>query len=176
MENNRGFVECKNCGSETPKNTRFCVNCGASLAVDTAEKRLEEYETPSQSNGLDRQPEPAGCLAAFLVILVLANGINTVVQMFRFGEVLFDLSPDIAVFDVVAGIAIEVLVLATSASPILFSYAIWKWKRWGMYGFAVLAVINLLIGLHYLDIRSIGGVIRVGILAFLLRDAWHRMT
>ena len=127
MENSRGLVECKKCGSETPKNTRFCVNCGASLALDTTEKRLEEHETPSQSTGLDRQPEPRGCLAAFLVILMIANGINTVIQIFRLGKVLLDPGPDVTVFSFVSG---AILILAVSTLPILFSYAIWKWKRW----------------------------------------------
>jgi hypothetical protein len=55
-------------------------------------------------------------------------------------------------------------------------FAIWKWKRWGMYGLAASAIVMFIITLISLDILnafiSISGVIIIGL---LVRQVWKQM-
>lgn len=49
---------CKYCGTENTTNTKFCVNCGASVVEETTQKVVEEtvYAEPEHSQPVNEQP------------------------------------------------------------------------------------------------------------------------
>jgi hypothetical protein len=66
--------------------------------------------------------------------------------------------------------------IGLSFANLVFAIALWRWKRWGMYGLVasalVILVINLLGGVGPLALLGLVGPV---ILGFLLRDAWPHM-
>jgi hypothetical protein len=58
----------------------------------------------------------------------------------------------------------------------VFAMAIWKWKKWGMYGLAGVSVIVFFINVIYTNVLSgILGLAGVATIAFLLRKTWNQM-
>jgi hypothetical protein len=71
--------------------------------------------------------------------------------------------------------AVPVLGLLALAN-FVFAIAIWKWKKWGMYGFVGSAVVAFLVNLIGIGILgSLFGLVGLAILAFLLRPVWNQM-
>jgi len=54
--------------------------------------------------------------------------------------------------------------------------AIWKWKRWGMYGFAASAAVTFIINAISLSIfLALFALIGVVLIGFLVRPVWNQM-
>lgn len=75
--------------------------------------------------------------------------------------------------------AIFLLALLGSANS-GFALAIWKWKRWGVYGFVASALVAFVVNVLILGIAAgilglLGLFINVLILYFLLRSVWSTM-
>ncbi|MBZ0297743.1 MAG: hypothetical protein K8L99_34630 [Anaerolineae bacterium] len=55
-------------------------------------------------------------------------------------------------------------------------WAIWRWKRWGVYGLIVTFIASLIVELMIgtaTDADFIAPFIQIGILAFLIKDKWE---
>ena len=54
METDKALVTCKDCGKDVPKDWRFCIMCGAQLAVENQLTRNQQFKskpnTPQQVN------------------------------------------------------------------------------------------------------------------------------
>ena len=71
--------------------------------------------------------------------------------------------------------AIPILIVLGVAN-FIFVIGVWKWKKWGVYGFGVVSLVAFVINLISIGILgAIFGLVGLGILIFLLRNAWAQM-
>lgn len=65
------------------------------------------------------------------------------------------------------------LYLSLSVLRGIFAFATWKWKRWGIYGIVVLALINLILNLIQLDVpNTITSFLFLLLFIYLVRRDW----
>ncbi|GAB6188035.1 hypothetical protein [Thermopirellula anaerolimosa] len=130
-----------------------------------------------------------GCLTAFLVVALLANLWGGCYELFAGARVR-------EVFSSLPAWVVSVAGLLALANCV-FTIAIWKWKKWGVYGFAasvaVMSLINtaafgvfepLPAGMHPTSVFlvralqiaiSLSGLVGLAILLVLLRPVWREM-
>jgi hypothetical protein len=115
-----------------------------------------------------------GCLTAWLVLMIIANSATALIYLFASGTIR-QTFPD-------APAGIFPLLAILGIFNVVCSIALFKWKKWGFYGFMVSSIvaliINLIIGLNIA--QSLGGLIGVAILYGVLkigkeRAAWPRL-
>lgn len=59
----------------------------------------------------------------------------------------------------------------------VFAIGIWKWKRWGVYGFIGSSLVAFLVNLMTTGfVLALLGLAGVGILIVLVRPAWRQMV
>ena len=114
------------------------------------------------------QPKRGGCLTAFLIVMLIANPL-VAIYYFVAGSTVSQSLPNLPEWTVPA---LGIIGIANFA----FAVAIWKWKKWGMYGFVISAGITFLINAIGINIlTALFGLIGVALLAFLLRQVWSQM-
>jgi len=108
-----------------------------------------------------------GCLATFLVLMIVTNALTAVVYLAR---------PE-AIQQETPGISEGMLTLLAVAAltNIGLALMVWSWKRVGVYGFFAVALlafgVNVLAGIPlHMALVGFGGPI---LLAFLVRARWH---
>jgi hypothetical protein len=114
------------------------------------------------------QPKRGGCLTAFLIFMLITNPLVAIFYFISGSSVRQSL-PNMPAWTIpmlgIIGIA-----------NFVFAIAIWKWKKWGMYGFATSAGITFFINAIGINIlTAIWGLVGVALLAFLLRQVWSQM-
>lgn len=125
------------------------------------------------------QPPPIpserhGCLTAWLILMIVANAVTAVMTPLSVSSIR---QAGIAITPV--GIAV---VVVCAIANIICAIALFRWQRWGFYGFIVTSAIALLnnlssgLGLG----RSISGLVGLGLLFLVLhlggeRKAWRRL-
>lgn len=109
-----------------------------------------------------------GCLTAFLILALVVNpllGLYYLVQ----GATISQMLPNVPTWIIPV---LGVLSLVNFG----FIIAIWRWKKWGVYGFVGLTAIVLVINLLTIGITAIpAGVLSLAVLGFLLRPVWDDM-
>jgi hypothetical protein len=104
-----------------------------------------------------------GCLTAWLILMIIANSLTALIYLIASGTIKSGL-PSAPAWTV------PTLAVACIAN-VVFSVALFQWKKWGFWGFvgtSILAlVINLTIGLHIS--RVLLGVLGVVILYAVLQ-------
>ena len=118
----------------------------------------------------ERPESRGGCLTAFLLFGLIANGVTSIIYVksllegSMFGQ---PLPPQWALVMLSVGAALNV------ASCV----AVWKWRRWGVYAFfgmaAVALGVNIAIGVPTLSLAM--GFLGPVILALLIRPIWRYM-
>jgi hypothetical protein len=109
-----------------------------------------------------------GCLTAFLILMLIGNPLAGLYYLLA-GSTVRQSLPTLPEW------AIPVLGLLALAN-FVFAIAIWKWKRWGVYGFVGSSLVAFLVNLIGIGILvALFGLVGVVILAFLLRPIWHQM-
>lgn len=118
--------------------------------------------------------ERHGCLTAWLVFMIIANAATAVITPLSIaGMRQAGLQP--------SPISIGVIVICAIAN-IIFAVALFRWQRWGFYGFiaasAVALITNLSLGLGIG--QSLFGLVGIFILYWVLnmggeRKAWPRL-
>lgn len=117
-----------------------------------------------KENNLQR----GGCLTVFLGFMVVAN-LLTAITYVTSGATLLEMNPDMPSW------AIPVLIMGSLAN-VVFAIAVWFWQKWGVYGFGATSAVAFVINLIALGIfPALFGLIGVGLLAYLIRDAWPHM-
>lgn len=121
-------------------------------------------------NGPERPESRGGCLTAFLLFGLVANAFTSIMYVYSlmqgtmFGQ---PLPPHWAVVALSIGAAMNVV----------SCFAVWQWRRWGVYSFLGMAAvslgINLAIGVPMVGIAM--GLLGVVILALLVRPIWRYM-
>ncbi len=119
-------------------------------------------------------PPPAersrgGCLTAFLIAVMIINPLVAIMYLAA-GSLIQKGLPDAPSW---AMPVLGIFCIVNFASAI----ALWRWKRWGFYGFLVSSivalVINIIIGVPAHQI--IAGPVGVIILYALLRSVWDQL-
>jgi hypothetical protein len=94
-----------------------------------------------------------GCLTAWLVLMIISNSLTALIYLFAGGTIKSNL-PNAPAW------TLPILALASIAN-VVFSVALFRWKKWGFFGFvatSILAmIINLKLGMHV-------GLLLVGLL------------
>ncbi len=117
---------------------------------------------------INTQPKRGGCLTTFLIFMLVVN-LLVGIYYFAAGSSVAQALPNMPAW-------VILLLGAIGIANFIFAIAIWKWKKWGMYGFASSAIITFLINATFINVLSaIFGLVGVGILAFLLQQVWSQM-
>lgn len=113
--------------------------------------------------------ERSPALAGWLVLLLVSNGIAAIVYSFLW---LF-----IKIYDPAKGGWALPALAFVSLLGVFFIAAIYKWKKWGMYGFAFTTLvslgINTQIGVSTLSAAL--GLVGVAVLWYFIRPYWNYM-
>jgi len=113
-----------------------------------------------------------GCLTAFLIVVLVVSPLYVLVALLPMSaEAQRSLSnwPQWAIYMLgLVGLALFVC-----------AFAIWKWKRWGVYGFAVATVVFLVSSFFQGKLSIAAAVLGFGIvmaiLIRLVRPVWQKM-
>jgi hypothetical protein len=113
-----------------------------------------------------------GCLTAFLVLMLVVSPLYALLPLMPMSEgtkQILPKWPEWAIF----------LMGLLGLANFVFAIAIWKWKRWGVYGFAgtaiaffVASIVREAIGILA---ALVGLAITIGILQKLVRPIWKKM-
>ncbi len=123
-------------------------------------------------DGQVRERHPS--LTVWLTLLALANGFSAVIYGFMWISLLIIKSKT----NSNASISFFLPALAiTSLVALGFILAVYKWKKWGLYGFAVTTLItfaiNMKLGVN--NLMAIFGLIGIAFLVYLIRPHWEHM-
>lgn len=119
-------------------------------------------QTPPPPLPNEQLPQRHGCFTAWLVLMLIANivtAISTPLMISTIRQAAPNVSPGSVVIVVFAAIA-----------NIMFAIALFKWKRWGFYGFIATAVVALITNLSIgFGVRqSIVGLIGIPLLYWVM--------
>lgn len=113
-------------------------------------------------------------LAAWLVILALANGFLTIMYGLMWVSLL--IIKISANSTAAVGLFLPTLAV-TSLAALIFIFAIYKWKKWGLFGFALTTVIsfaiNMKIGMN--NLMALLSLLGITVLVYLIRPYWDSM-
>lgn len=110
-----------------------------------------------------------GCLTAFLVAMLVLNPLTSLYYIFA-GEAHLRAVPTFPAWAVP-------LFAVGGALNVLFAVAVWRWQRWGVYGFVVTALLTFAINVAYVGILpGLLGILGPIILWLLIRPHWAQMS
>jgi len=113
------------------------------------------------------QKQRHGCLTAWLVLVIVVNSLTALLYVFFSRAIAANLPSS-------QGWAIPVLAILAAAN-VAFAIALYRWQKWGFYGFlatsAVGFVINLVLGLNIL--QALFGLVGVAILYGVLHIGYE---
>ena len=121
----------------------------------------------SEPFDIQTNPKRHGCLSAFLIFAMIVNPIAAVSNFF-FGSTIVNTLPNASIW------AVYFLALSGAAN-FVFLLAIWKWKKWGLYGFTIsgilVFVVNLTIGIPIPS--SLLGLLGIATVLLFARPIWQ---
>lgn len=138
------------------------------VKITTEEKYLRSFiqEVSMMESG---KLERSSALSAWLTLVLIANGLTAFVYS------LFWLF--IKIYDPGRGGWALPALAVMAALTVIFIIAVFKWKKWGLYGFAFTTLvsvgINSQIGVNQL--YSVFGLIGVAVLWYFIRPYWANM-
>jgi hypothetical protein len=181
---------CPKCGTRQPENAKFCPDCGANLTMF----RNSSEEDGSIKPGITgvnpyfpRQsfpPIPAGLsqpanrkhsnwMVGYLILDISLWVLTLLMVVFTFGGVVYLGGTGLVDQEVEKFLDYGVFFFFLPIAVIGFDIAIWNWKKWGIYGVAVVYIISTMINLSSGDLAPIlVTIVRWGILFFLIRPIW----
>ena len=135
----------------------------------------EEDYFSAEANQDAENPEPtppeerSGCLTAFLVVVMAANALGALFYVLG-GEMIRDAMPDLPGWGIV-------FLAFMSLVNVACGFAVWKWKRIGVVGFGVSALIAFVFNLSFGDLNPtmFAGLVGPVILMGLVSKAWTHM-
>jgi hypothetical protein len=128
----------------------------------------------NESTPITQHGKRHGCLTIWLVFMIVANA-ATVVSTPLMYDSIKRAAPN-------ASPATIALISIAGVANIIFAIALFRWKKWGFFGFVATSVIalvtNLFIGLGIA--QSVFGLVGIGILYWVLNiggsnKAWTRL-
>jgi hypothetical protein len=122
-----------------------------------------EPHTPSEVLPLGPRKH-SGCLTAFLALAVVGNALLALVTWSMASDVPSSMQP-LVIFSGLLNLA-----------GVGFAIAVYKWKKWGVYGYVTVLGIIILLNLELGDIASaLRGLIPLGLLLSLIGSSWKQM-
>lgn len=121
----------------------------------------------------DTQVKRSGCLTVFIIALIVVYALSTLSSFFA-GPLLSGLMPDYS-----ANTSYSIFSGVLSLLNIIFLIGVWKYKKWGFYGFVAVSILNIILSIFLTDsiITSlIFGLIFPLILYFLIKPIWNHMN
>lgn len=117
----------------------------------------------------EKERKKGGCLTAFLIFMLIANALGAL-GYFIGGGAIRQLTPNIPGWAIITSGTLSLL-------NIIFALGIWKFKKWGFYGFGAVSVIafvvNIISGTPVYS--ALIGLVGIVILYFLVRPIWSQM-
>ena len=108
-----------------------------------------------------------GCLTAYLLLGLILNPLSVLWFLLKMRGIQENLPP-------IARLAVPVLTFIGLVN-IAFLLVIWKWKRWGCYGFCVstfaVFLYNVIIGVSV--VWTLLGLLPIVVIVILIRPIWH---
>lgn len=106
-------------------------------------------------------PKRGGCLTAFLIVAMIGNVLLSLFQWLSVQNLYVSDKPH------------AFLGGTLNAVAVVFAIAVWKWKRWGVYGYigtiGVSILLNLMVGQILFAVQ---GLVPIALLIGLLRPVW----
>jgi hypothetical protein len=110
-----------------------------------------------------------GCLTTFLILMFIFNPLSTLYYLF-FGDTVTRAVPSFPTW------AIPVFALV-GVLNVVFAVGVWKWRRWGVYGFIATAVPVFAVNVAYVGVLpALLGLLGPVILVLLVRPRWAQLT
>ena len=104
-----------------------------------------------------------GCLTAWLILMIIANSLTALIYLFASGLIMRNLPH--------APAWTAPMLAVIGMANVVFSIALFQWKRWGFFGFLATGiltfVINLMIGLGI--VQSVLGLLGIVLLYAVLQ-------
>ncbi|MGC1323704.1 MAG: hypothetical protein WA849_16110 [Candidatus Udaeobacter sp.] len=128
----------------------------------------------NESTPITQHGKRHGCLTAWLVFMIVANAATAVTTPLIYDSIK-RAAPN-------ASPATIALISIAGVANIIFAIALFRWEKWGFFGFVATSVIalvtNLFIGLGIA--QSVFGLVGIGILYWVLNmggsnKAWTRL-
>jgi hypothetical protein len=109
----------------------------------------------------DEMPKRSGCLTAFLILAMIGNPILALFQWALAGA----LPSDVAPLAVIGGVL--------NVAGLVFAIGVWKWKKWGVYGYVgsigLFILLNLMTGQV---LPALQGALPIALLIALTQPVW----
>lgn len=117
----------------------------------------------SETSGAETRKR-SGCLSAFLVLAMIANPLIALLTWIGAADMPSSVQP-LMVFGGLLNLAC-----------LGFAIGIWKWKRWGVYGYVIslglFVVLNFMVG----DVAgAVRGLAPIGLLVLLISPVWKQL-
>lgn len=147
---------CKYCGEKLKPKDNFCEHCGKSIK--------------SQVIGNLRNKKRPTFLKIWLIILLVISTFSLLIILLGLLRIIpFESSTNVPV----------ILILAITNIICLIS--IWKWKRWGFYGYIVVQAFTLILSFYFEEnitpliapLAILESLIFIFILYFAMRPVWE---
>jgi hypothetical protein len=173
---------CQHCGNPLREGSKFCRECGAPVAASVQMPPLPQPSAPPvqpvKERGRCISPDPrstaaatekkrGGCLSALLIFNLIVSPLSGLVLILG-SSTMRD----------VLGIPYKVIMLTGILAIVSFVCVIgvWKWKRWGVYGWIGLALLTFLVNtIAGAPANGLAGLVGIGLLLLLIRPVWHQM-
>lgn len=121
-------------------------------------------ETVSNEQPAANVRKHSGCLTAFLALAVVGNALLGLLTWAMVSNVSSSMQPVVMFSGLLNLIGVG------------FAIAIYKWKKWGVYGYVTVIGIIMLLNLMLGDMASaLRGVIPIGLLLSLIGSSWKQM-
>jgi hypothetical protein len=133
--------------------------------------QVDRGREPEMTEMTQPQPEKArgGCLTAFLIVMLILNPLVAIYYLVA-GDSLATVVPGFTP-------GMMILFALLGFANLAFALAVWRWKRWGVYGFGVSAIAafiaNMAIGLPITS--ALGGLVGLIIMVALVSRIWDQM-
>lgn len=121
----------------------------------------------------DTQVKRSGCLTVFIIALIVLYVLSAL-GAFLAGPLVASLVPEYT-----AETANPLIGGILALLNIVFLVGVWKFKKWGFYGFVAVCIINIVISVvttSSIFIPVISGLILPALLYVLIRPIWNYMT
>lgn len=122
------------------------------------------------SEARERHPS----LSAWLVLLALSNGFSALIYGFMWITLVLIKSSAESTSKISSALP---TLAVTSIFALIFIYALYKWKKWGLFGFAATTLVTfamyMKMGMN--NLIAIMALIGITVLVYLIRPYWNQM-
>jgi len=111
----------------------------------------------------DEMPKRSGCLTAFLILAMIGNPVLAVIQWALAGN----LPSEMASLAVIGGVL--------NVAGLIFAIGVWKWKKWGVYGYVGSIGLFILLNLATGQVLpALQGLLPIALLIGLTQPVWKQ--